>query len=221
MDGGVADDTALAHLTAPSLELRLDKREQPRVGLGERERRFQYFGEANETGIANYEVDQDRDVRVGQDARAGLFEDGYARVLADFPRKLVGAAVDREDVRRATGQQHVGESAGRGADVDRHRAGHVPAEVVEAVRQLDAAARHPRMVTALDGQRCIDSKDLPCLFDLAVTDIDQAREDQRLRPGPAFGESEFDKPLVGARLRHQASGLCGNASAVLRPARPR
>ena len=61
-------------------------------------------------------------------------------IIAQLPRKLVRAAVDRVDPRRTAAEQHVGEAAGRRADIDRHRTGNVPAKMVQAMRQLDAAA---------------------------------------------------------------------------------
>ena len=48
---------------------------------------------------------------------------------------------------------------------------------------------------------------LPSLVDLAITGIDMAREDQRLRPGAAFDQPALDKQLIGARLRHQSSTM--------------
>src|SRR3546814_16571731 len=79
-----------------------------------------------------------------QDARAGLFVDDDALVLPQLPRELVGAAVDRIDARRAAAEQHVGEPPGRRPDIDRDRARHLPAEMVEPVRELDPPARPPR-----------------------------------------------------------------------------
>ena len=67
-----------------------------------------------------------------QDARAGLLMDDHARVVAQLPGELVGAAVDRIDARRAALEQHIGEAAGRTADIHGDEAGHVDAEMVEA-----------------------------------------------------------------------------------------
>src|SRR3546814_11640079 len=98
----------------------------------------------------------------------------------------------------------VGKAASRRADVDRGRARYVPAQMhppmFQRVIELDAAARHPRMVAALDADRGIGGDRLPRLVDLAVADEGEAREDQRLRPRPAFGEPALDQQLVGALL---------------------
>src|SRR3546814_8826173 len=93
---------------------------------------------------------------VGQDARARLFVYDDALVLPQLPRELVGARIDGVNARRAAAQQHVGEAAGRRADIDRDRARHVPAEMgrqmIQGMVKLDPAARHPWMVAALDAQ---------------------------------------------------------------------
>src|SRR3546814_9007991 len=92
--------------------------------------------------------------------------------------------------------------------------------------ELDAAARHPRMVAALDADRGIGGDRLPRLVDLAVADEGEAREDQRLRPRPAFGEPAIDEQLVGALLCHQRPAfsvsrpgvrICGRISGVAAP----
>ena len=59
--------------------------------------------------------------------------------------------------------------------------------------ELDSAARHPRMVPALDDDVRIVGELLTRLIDLAVADEGKAGKDQRLRAGPAFGEAAVDK----------------------------
>src|SRR3546814_20015797 len=66
--------------------------------------------------------------------------------LLYFPGKLVGAAIDRIDPRRAFGQQHVGEAAGRASYIHRYGVIHIQAEMFQGVRQLDPAARNPGMI---------------------------------------------------------------------------
>src|SRR3546814_8792636 len=81
----------------------------------------------------------------------------YAVVLPLLPRELVGPRIDGMDAAHAAVQQHVGNAASRRADVDRGRARYVPAQMhppmFQRVIELDAAARHPRMVAALDADR--------------------------------------------------------------------
>ena len=54
-----------------------------------------------------------------QVARVHAFEYDHARVVAQPPVELSVADVERDDARGAALQQHVGEAAGRRADVER------------------------------------------------------------------------------------------------------
>src|SRR3546814_20077787 len=100
----------------------------------------------------------------------------------------------------------VGKAASRRADVDRGRARYVPAQMhppmFQRVIELDAAARHPRMVEALDADRGIGGDRLPRLVDLAVAAEGEASAAQPPRPRPAFGEPAIAEHLVAALVRH-------------------
>ncbi len=56
-----------------------------------------------------------------QVARVEVLEDHDARIVAQSPIELAVADVERDHARRPALQQHVGEAAGRGADVERLR----------------------------------------------------------------------------------------------------
>jgi hypothetical protein len=62
------------------------------------------------------------------------------------------------------------------------------------------------MVVPLDGERRIRCELFPRLFDPPPGAIDDPGEDQRLRPGAAFGQAPLDDKLIGAPL----SGLRRN-----------
>ena len=68
--------------------------------------------------------------------------------------------------------------------------------------ELDPAARHPRMVAPLDAHIGVIGDLLPRLVDLAIADKGEPRQNQRLRPRPAFGQPAIDEQLVSANLRH-------------------
>ncbi len=70
----------------------------------------------------------------------------HARVGAQAPVELSVADVERDDLPRAALQQHVGEAAGRRADVERERAGDLDAERVERVREFQPPATDVRMI---------------------------------------------------------------------------
>ncbi len=76
--------------------------------------------------------------------------------------------------------------------------------MVERMSELDPAARDPRVVSALDHQRGLSSDLVAGLVDPAIAGVDQTGQDQRLRPGPAFGQATLDQQLIGPPLRRQA-----------------
>ena len=184
---GIADDAALADFVAADLELRLDQRHQRAARLGEDQRHLEHFGEADERGVAHHPVARPVDLLRGQRAGVGLLEHGHARVLAQLPGELVGADIDREDVRRAVREQDFGEAAGRAADVHRHRALGVEPEVLDRVRQLDPAAADPRMIAPAHLERGVLAHLLAGLVDARFAGEHQPRHHQRLRAGAAFG----------------------------------
>ena len=75
-----------------------------------------------------------------------VLDDDHARVVAQRPVDLPVADVERDDARGAALQQHVGEAAGRGADVERLAPVDGDAEGVERVRELEPAAADVRMI---------------------------------------------------------------------------
>ena len=123
-DASVADHAALADLVAADLELRLDERDDRLA-----RRRAQQLGDARQDERQRDERDvDDREVaRLGDEREIDVadvlaLEHDDARVLAERPRELAVADVDRVDPRGAAAEQHVGEAAGRRADVERDHA---------------------------------------------------------------------------------------------------
>src|SRR5690606_22992498 len=180
----------------------------------------------DEACVANNEVDGLGNMVGSQNTRTRLFMNDDALVLAQLPRQLIGARIDRIDPHRAAAQQHVGETPGRRAYVDRDRAGDIPAEVCERMVELDAAARYPWMIAALHAELGVCRDLLSGFFDPAVADEGEPREDQRLRARPAFGKAAIDEKLIGAQLCHQLSTssvsvpgvrICGRMSGASAP----
>ena len=198
MDDGVAHHPALADFAAPRLELRLDQRDQFCALFGEPKRRAQHLGKPYKTGVAYDNIYRVRHCRLRQRLGVGLFHHDDAVVLAQFPRELVGADIDRKDLSRAAAEQNVGEAPGRRANVEPGRADDVEAEMVEAVGQLDSPARNPRMVAALDAKGRLLGDELAGLGDALVPGEDIARENQCLCASAAFGEPLRYQQLVGA-----------------------
>src|SRR5882724_1498612 len=152
---GVADDAALADLRGADLELRLDQGDEAGRGRHQRERRRQYDFEADEAGVADDAIRSVRNIGTRKMACVRALEHDNARVLAQLPGQLPVSDIDGVDLGGAARQQHVGEAAGRGADVEPDAAGRVDGEMIEGMRELQAAARDPRMVLAAQLERLV------------------------------------------------------------------
>src|SRR6185437_13734426 len=146
MHGRIADDAPLPYLLAPRLKLRFDERDQPCSGSRECQRRLEHLGETDEARIANHDVHRlgnDVDVEI---AGIGLFMHYHPRVLPKLPRELGGPDIHRIDLRRTAREQHVRETAGRAAHVQRDSSGHIKPEMSQSMIELDPTARDPRMI---------------------------------------------------------------------------
>ena len=144
----IAHDTALAHVVAPDLELRLDQRDDRLAGgrpqqLGDPR---QHERERDERHVDHGEPTRFRNLVELEVAHVLAFEHDDARILANRPRELAVADVDRIDLRSAALQQHVGKPAGRRANVESDHATRIDRESVEPFDQLQRAARNVRMI---------------------------------------------------------------------------
>ena len=74
------------------------------------------------------------------------FARDYARIAAKLPRELAVPDIERDDAGRAPPQQHIGEAAGRSADVERAAARDIDLEAVKRMRKLDASAADIGMI---------------------------------------------------------------------------
>ena len=72
--------------------------------------------------------------------RVGAFQGDHPRIDPELGVELAAADIDRIDFGRSAGDQHVGEAAGRGADIERYRTLRVEAEGIERRRELSSAA---------------------------------------------------------------------------------
>ncbi len=86
----------------------------------------------------------------GQRSRVHALDDGHSRVAAQLPIELAVADVEGDHAPRAALEKHVGESAGRGADVQREPIAHVDAKDVERMGELDPASAHVRMIGTIN-----------------------------------------------------------------------
>src|SRR5262249_55062396 len=148
--------------------------------------RRQYRREANEARVASDDVDRLGDIGAGQVARVAPFKDYNPGILAQLPGELAMTDIDGVRLPDAARQQHLGEAAGRGPDIERDVSLDLDREVVKRVDELDAAARHPGMISALERKRGVGRELFTGFVDAPLAKADQAGKDQRLRPFPAL-----------------------------------
>src|SRR6266568_877731 len=142
LDRGIADDP-LFDARPPGRELRLDQRNERGGGSREPQRTGKHPLERDEAHVDDDEIRRLREAPRIERADVGLLERDHVGPLAQPRVELIAADVERIDEPCSTGEQHIGESAGRGADVEAHAAARIDAEVIERRRELWPAARHP------------------------------------------------------------------------------
>ena len=123
-----------------------------------------------------------------------------ARVLAQLPGELAAADIDRIDLGGAAGEQHIGEAAGRSADVEADPTRGIDAEMIERMGELQPAARDPGVVLAPQPQRRVLRQQIARLLDAPLAAEDLAGQDHRRCPAAALDEAALDQQQVGALL---------------------
>ena len=214
----VGHQPALADLGAPRLELRLDEHDDVRLRGQQRPHRRQHQLRRDERDVDGHDVhlpERRRQHPALEPARIDALQHGHARILAQLPRELAVADVDRRDPRRAALDEHVGEAAGRGADVQRGAPADGDAERVERVGQLDAAAPGVRVVGGRRRHVRRGRHRRARLRDDDPVDAHLAREHQRPRPGARGGQAA----LHHQRVEPRAAGHAPAAGAPPPPAR--
>ena len=121
VDRRVADDAAL-RLGPARLELRLHERDDRAAAVAQhRADRAEDEPQRDERDVDDGEVRGLRQDARRERPRVDALHRDDAWVLAQPLGELAVADVERVDPRRAAGEEHVGEPAGRGADVERRR----------------------------------------------------------------------------------------------------
>jgi hypothetical protein len=113
--------------------------------------------------------------------------------------------VERDDVRGAALEQHVGEPPGRGADVERVPAGHLDTELIQRVRELQTATANVRVVVfpQLDASAIVDGR--AGFGGRTPVDEHLAGQDQRPRPLARRGQATVDDEVVEADTGQELS----------------
>ena len=202
MDGGIPDDAVIGP-TATGLELRLDERNDRAAScrVETSRHRPEDLGQGDERHVRDGQRD-----RLGQ--AGGTEGPGVRPLHRDDPGirpqrlgELSATHVESIDTRRAALQQHVGEAAGRGPDVEADEPVRIDSERVEGGRELVAAAADVR-VALLDLER---REGVDEIAGLAVRsrpvpgpDAHPAGEQEGLGPRTRRGQPTVDEKLVEA-----------------------
>jgi uncharacterized protein DUF998 len=189
----IAHDAAFADRITSRLKLRFHKGDEIARVAKLRQGGRQGETQRDERDVRNHEVDRLLDGH-GVPRISALVHDD-PRILPESPIKLSLPHVDRVNPERAPLQQHVGEAAGRRADVDGNLPGHVEAEGVERSRELVAAPRYV-LRTGVDGEFGIQGDGRRRPVGSAAVDTHRAREDQGLCALAARGELALHQELI-------------------------
>ena len=144
----------------------------------------------------------------GGSARASRpSSDTHTRVGGETLVQLPVPDIDGEHAPRAAFEQHVGEAAGGGADIEADEAFRLEPECVERRGELHPAARHVG-VRRRGLDCCVEGHLLGRLFERHAADTDEPRCDRGLRARPAGKEAALDENDIRA-LAHRALRLEG------------
>src|SRR5262245_23049627 len=205
-----APDPAVAHHAAPRLatrrlELRLHEHDGLPARRRELERGRQRLPHGDERDVADEELRRER--QLPQRAHVQPLEHRYARVVPDARVQLPVPDVERDHPCCAALQEHVGEAAGRGPDVEAAAPVRVDSERVERMSELLPPSR--------DLQRRLRDRQLGRLFDLLPRLLiagDTPRQYQRLRLRAALREPALHEQHVEALLQEATEITASQAS---------
>src|SRR5882757_425203 len=213
-------DDAMLGVFPLGLELRLDQRQQMRRCRCQRQRHRQHGFQRNETDVDDDDVGPRRQplAFVGADIR--LFHRHDVGMVLQRVMQLAVADVDGENDAGAVRQQHLGEAAGGGADVEADMAFDIDRILFQRAGELDAAAGYPG-VGGLRGNLRVRSDRLRCLQNLLAAGDHEAGLDRGAGAGAAFEQAALDQQHVRALAqRGFAVVLVSHVQPVLPDVRP-
>src|SRR6516162_9193204 len=201
------------------LELRLDESQQMHRRGRKRECDRQHGFQRNETDIDHDDVGPRRQALALELANIGLLHGYDPGMAAQRAMQLLTPDIDRKHKRCAIGEQHLGEPAGRGTDIETDMAFDIDRVMLQRAGELDAAARDVG-VGGLRLEGCVGGQQLRRLANLLVVCGDEAGLDCRARPRAALEQATLDQQYVHAfgSRGHQLSFRtgCTSCSAALR-----
>ena len=121
MDLGIADHAFRSHGFRPRFELRLDQGDSPGAGGAKSDGGGKNNGQADETRVTNEYLNRIRNDLWRQMPGIRFFMDYHSRITSQLPGQLPVANIDGVHFHRSICQQHVGETAGGGANIRQTR----------------------------------------------------------------------------------------------------
>src|SRR5208282_208626 len=134
-----------------------------------------------------------------------------ARIAGDRLMQLAVPGIDANDFGGAAREKNMGETAGRGADIETKLVSRIEAEGIESCGQLDTAARDPRI-----GRRGFDHSVRPNRRRRFADDFPigthESGRNGFLRLGSARKKLAPNQRDIGARVRSEffCHGLCSS-----------
>ena len=138
----IGDDAAAPDFAAPDFKLRLDERNDRRVIGKARGERRKNLCKRDERYIYGCQIEAGRELKGIKVAGVLAFDDDDARILAQLPRQLIVADINRPHTRRAVLQQTIGEAPRRSTCIERSDPNDDEAECVQSRVELVSSARY-------------------------------------------------------------------------------
>ena len=138
----VANDAALPHPFAISLELGLHEREEAPVFDEQGTYGIEHRKDRGERHVTHGKVDRALALRCGHVNDIGPLKKGHPLVLPKRPVKLRVADVDGKDARSTAVEQAVGETTSGAANIEASEPPGINAEGVEAALELETPSTH-------------------------------------------------------------------------------
>ena len=160
--------------------------------------RRQHQLERDEADIDRGEIRRLGETRRIERADVGLLERDDRRMAAQPRVQLTAPDIDRVDAPRTAREQHLGEAAGRGADIEADAARRIEAEMIERRDKLQRRRARPTDAPAARRSARIGRDLVRGLAQHDAIGRHAAGRDRGLRPGAALEQAALDQQHVGA-----------------------
>jgi len=195
----VAHHPALSHPPLARFELRLYEHQE--LGLGRKgAKRRQKDAQRNERGVHGNELDRSAERFARELPGVGALENPHPGIAAQLKVQLAIAHIDGDHPAGSVLQKAIGESAGRGADVETIQPAGVKGEIGEGARELLASPGDEGTCPAAKAHRRVGRYPCPRLLDGDVLYQHAPGQNKRLRPGSRLAKRALDDQLVEADL---------------------